>query len=103
MQALATVGAINDQMQEQKANSDVVSLATEENVGIRGNDARVRLMHKLMRTNRSSVILLKNMATAEQVDTDEYLEEDIREECNKFGQVLDVSLPCKKSFLGYPC
>lgn len=88
MQALAKVGAINEQMQVAKQNTEA-TLASEENIGIRGNDARHLLMHKLMRTNRSSVILLKNMVTADEID--EYLEEEIREECNKYGSVIDVS------------
>lgn len=43
-----------------------------------------------MRTNRSSVIVLRNMVTPEGVD--EFLENEIREECQKYGQVVDVNL-----------
>lgn len=55
--------------------NDEASLASQESVQIRGNDARHLLIQKLMRTNRSSVIVLKNMVTAS--DVDEYLEEEV--------------------------
>jgi hypothetical protein len=42
-----------------------------------------------MRTNRSSVIVLKNMVTPDGVD--EYIEDEIRQECQKYGNVIDVS------------
>ena len=81
-------GAINDQMQAAASQNEEASLASQEHVEIRGNDARHMLMHKLMRTNRSSVIVLKNMVTADGID--DQLEDEIRDECVKFGQVLDV-------------
>lgn len=45
-------------------------------------------MHKLMRVNRSSVILLKNMVTADQIDDE--LGDEIRLECEKYGEVVNV-------------
>lgn len=69
--------------------NDEASIASQENVEIRGNDARHLLMHKLMRTNRSSVIMLKNMVTAEQIDDE--LEDEIRSECEKFGDITNVT------------
>lgn len=45
-------------------------------------------MHKLMRTNRSTVIVLKNMVTIEECDDE--LEGEIRDECNKYGKVQEV-------------
>uniref|UniRef100_A0A914BWP3 RRM domain-containing protein n=1 Tax=Acrobeloides nanus TaxID=290746 RepID=A0A914BWP3_9BILA len=88
MQALQKAGAINDQMQAVHSQNDEASLASQEHVEIRGNDARHLLMHKLMRTNRSAVILLKNMVTKEEMD--EYLEEELREEATKYGTVNDL-------------
>lgn len=41
-----------------------------------------------MRTNRSTVIVLKNMVTIEECDDE--LEGEIRDECNKYGKVQEV-------------
>lgn len=87
--AAEKAGAINDQMQAVNAQNDEATIASQENVEIRGNDARHLLMHKLMRTNRSSVLLLKNMVTANEIDDE--LEDEIRSECQKFGEVANVS------------
>uniref|UniRef100_A0A915CNV9 RRM domain-containing protein n=1 Tax=Ditylenchus dipsaci TaxID=166011 RepID=A0A915CNV9_9BILA len=86
--AAAKVGMINDQMQAANAQNEEATLASQEHVEIRGNDARHLLMHKLMRTNRSSVICLKNMVTVDGIDNE--LEDEIRSECEKFGPVKDV-------------
>lgn len=47
-------------------------------------------MHKLMKTNRSTVVILKNMVTIEECDDE--LEVEIREECTKYGKVEEVNL-----------
>jgi len=89
LHATHMAGAINDQMQAVNAQNDESTLASQEQgLEIRGNDARHLLMHKLMRTNRSPVIVLTNMVTSDGIDDD--LEEEIREECGKFGKVMDV-------------
>ncbi|CAG9539875.1 unnamed protein product [Cercopithifilaria johnstoni] len=88
LEAANRAGELNDQMAAQNANSDDVSLAAQEGLEIRGNDARHLLMHKLMRTNRSAVIVLKNMVTIEECDDE--LESEIRDECNKYGKVQEV-------------
>ncbi|MCP9262500.1 Poly(U)-binding-splicing factor half pint [Dirofilaria immitis] len=88
LEAANRAGELNDQMAAQNANSDDVSLAAQEGLEIRGNDARHLLMHKLMRTNRSTVIVLKNMVTIEECDDE--LEGEIRDECNKYGKVQEV-------------
>ncbi|KAF1580638.1 UNVERIFIED_CONTAM: Poly(U)-binding-splicing factor PUF60, partial [Eudyptes robustus] len=86
MAAVHKAGAINEKVQQQLQNNEEASLSSMEHVEIRGNDARHMLMHKLMRTNRSSVIVMKNIAT----EVDEFLEEDMREECGKYGTVTNV-------------
>ncbi|EFO18950.2 Poly(U)-binding-splicing factor half pint [Loa loa] len=88
LEAANRAGELNDQMAAQNANSDDVSLAAQEGLEIRGNDARHLLMHKLMRTNRSTVIVLRNMVTIEECDDE--LEGEIRDECNKYGKVQEV-------------
>lgn len=88
LEAASRAGELNDQMIAQSANSDDVSLAAQEGLEIRGNDARHLLMHKLMRTNRSTVIVLKNMVTIEECDDE--LEGEIRDECHKYGKVQEV-------------
>uniref|UniRef100_A0A914ZQ49 RRM domain-containing protein n=3 Tax=Parascaris TaxID=6254 RepID=A0A914ZQ49_PARUN len=88
LEAASRAGELNDQMAAQNANSEDVSLASQEGLEIRGNDARHLLMHKLMRTNRSTVIVLKNMVTIEECDDE--LEGEIRDECTKYGQVEEV-------------
>ncbi|VDN05785.1 unnamed protein product [Thelazia callipaeda] len=88
LEAASRAGELNDQMTAQIVNSDDVSLAAQEGLEIRGNDARHLLMHKLMRTNRSTVVVLKNMVTIEECDDE--LEDEIRDECNKFGKVEEV-------------
>lgn len=88
MAAVEKAGAINDQMQA--SQSEEATLASQEHVQIRGNDARHMLMHKLMRTNRSSVIVLKNMITVDE-ELDDELEDEIRSECEKYGTIIDVS------------
>ncbi|CAB3410720.1 unnamed protein product [Caenorhabditis bovis] len=86
--AAAKAGEMSDALKNEVMNSEDASLASQEGLEIRGNDARHLLMTKLMRTNRSSVIVLRNMVKPE--DIDEYLEEEIKEECNKYGLVQDV-------------
>lgn len=88
LEAASRAGELNDQMMAQTQNSDDVSLASQEGLEIRGNEARHLLMHKLMKTNRSTVVVLKNMVTIEECDDE--LEVEIREECTKYGKVEEV-------------
>ncbi|VDK53104.1 unnamed protein product [Anisakis simplex] len=89
LEAANRAGELSDHLMEAKnANSEDVSLASQEGLEIRGNDARHLLMHKLMRTNRSTVIVLKNMVTIEECDDE--LEGEIRDECMKYGKVQEV-------------
>ncbi|XP_075256907.1 poly(U)-binding-splicing factor PUF60-like isoform X2 [Convolutriloba macropyga] len=64
------------------------SLSAQEEISISGGGARQRLMAKLMRESRSRTIVLRNMVTVDEID--EYLEDEITEECNKYGKVSKV-------------
>ncbi|CAI2304623.1 unnamed protein product [Caenorhabditis sp. 36 PRJEB53466] len=86
--AAAKAGEMSDALKNEVMNSEDASLASQEGLEIRGNDARHLLMTKLMRTNRSCVLVLRNMVKPE--DIDEYLESEIKEECSKFGNVHNV-------------
>jgi predicted metal-binding transcription factor (methanogenesis marker protein 9) len=48
--------------------SENSSLSSQENMSIKGQSARHIVMQKLMRSENSSVIVLKNMVTPEDVD-----------------------------------
>ncbi|GMT09995.1 hypothetical protein PFISCL1PPCAC_1292, partial [Pristionchus fissidentatus] len=86
--AAEKAGQMNDAIINTAAASEDASLSSQETISIRGNDARHLLMTKLMRVNRSCVLLLKNMVTPD--DIDEYLEGEIKEECSKYGGVIEV-------------
>ena len=68
-----------------RANTSV----NDENVTISGSNQRMLLMKKLSRKNEESpIILLTDMVSPEEVDDD--LEEEVQEECEKFGKVNQV-------------
>merc|ERR1712212_904182 len=65
------------------------TLQQQENMSIKGQSARHLVMQKLMRTRaQSGVILLRNMVTPQECD--EELEDEISEECSKYGKVERV-------------
>jgi len=71
---------------------DSVTLSQQENMQIKGQNARHLVMQKLMSAHgglrESKVVCLRNMVGAEEVD--ESLEEEIEEECKKYGDVDNV-------------
>ncbi|CAJ0935651.1 unnamed protein product, partial [Mesorhabditis belari] len=86
--AAEKAGAMSDQIINKEVNKDQATFASQEGLEIRGNDSRHLLMTKLMRVNRSQILLLKNMVSAEEID--DLLEDEIKEECSKYGDVEDV-------------
>ncbi|XP_057307657.1 poly(U)-binding-splicing factor PUF60-like isoform X2 [Hydractinia symbiolongicarpus] len=64
------------------------NLEREEKLEISGKDARYMMMQKLSRGAASGVLVLRNMVGAEEVDED--LEEEVTEECSRFGEVKKV-------------
>ena len=71
---------------------DMQTIEQQENIHIKGHQARQLLMQKLMRGNEdllaqpSKVMLLLNMVD----EVDEDLEDEVKEECGKYGAVSKV-------------
>ena len=75
-----------------ESGTDGVTLSQQENMVIKGQSARHLVMQKLIGarggSRESKVLCLKNMVASE--DVDEQLQEEIEEECSKYGDVENV-------------
>lgn len=69
------------------------TLQQQENMSIKGQNARHLVMQKLMRKVDSKIVILRNMVGPE--DVDQSLQDEIQEECSKFGVVGRVIIYCE--------
>jgi half-pint family poly-U binding splicing factor len=93
---LSAPGVVIPQLSHSAANTestsksveDEPSLEQQENLQIKGSQARNIMMQKLLRKSESHIMVLKNMVGPE--DLDEDLEEEVTDECGKYGPVNKV-------------
>ncbi|KAE9552638.1 hypothetical protein FO519_004151 [Halicephalobus sp. NKZ332] len=90
LEAATKAGALSDEIRAAGQENEEQPLSAMEISEIRGNDARHLLMRKLMRSEQTRVMLLKKMVLPEEVD--DYLQQEVKEECEKYGPVLDVTV-----------
>jgi poly(U)-binding-splicing factor PUF60 len=76
------------QAASEKSGGQESRLDQEENVSISGSSARLMIMKKLSRKSETCVVVLRNMVSIEEVDED--LQEEVGQECGKFGKVVNV-------------
>lgn len=76
------------QAANEKGGGQEAKLEQEENVSISGSSARLMIMQKLSRKNESTVVVLRNMVSAEEVD--EELHGEVTSECSNYGTVNKV-------------
>ncbi|CAN8023658.1 unnamed protein product, partial [Ixodes persulcatus] len=89
----ATAGQQTPQQQEEDMakkleEMEPQTLQQQENMMIKGSNARHMLMRKLMRRTESCVVVLRNMVGVE--DLDDELESEVTDECGRFGMVKRV-------------
>lgn len=96
-QKLLQSGTLTDEQKKKLIESEAgQSLASQEDLKIKGNEARNIMMHKLMRRVESCVLVLRNMVGPD--DVDEALQEEVEEECGNYGQVDQVVIYQEKQF-----
>lgn len=77
-----------EELQKKLMEEGEPTLQQQESMSIKGQNARHLVMQRLMRPRDSKVVILRNMVGPEEVD--ETLQEEIQEECSKFGIVDKV-------------
>ncbi|XP_077544432.1 poly(U)-binding-splicing factor hfp isoform X3 [Haemaphysalis longicornis] len=86
--AEAAPAAPEEGEEEEAPREEPQTLQQQENMMIKGSNARHMLMRKLMRRTESCVVVLRNMVAVE--DLDDELEAEVTDECGRFGTVKRV-------------
>ncbi|XP_028391062.1 poly(U)-binding-splicing factor PUF60-like isoform X2 [Dendronephthya gigantea] len=88
VQSMIEVKNAKNDEEAQKKLSEYSNLSHEEHMSISGSNARYMVMQKLSRKSESTIMVLRNMVEID--DVDEELENEVTDECSKFGNVTRV-------------